>query len=103
MKSSDNKRKQNSDRYYWLKEHGICTSCGSEDAVKGNVLCQACKDRKNGVSREKYKTKYVLLKEQGICIQCKKEKAIQGKARCIACQNRTNELAKRRYALKKEQ
>ena len=37
------------ERYQWLREHGICVSCGVEKAEIGFVRCAKC--------REKYKKK----------------------------------------------
>lgn len=33
---------QHRERYYWYKEHGICVSCGQEEAAPGKVRCEEC-------------------------------------------------------------
>lgn len=43
-------------RRTWLKEHGICVSCGNEDAVEGLTLCQKCREKSNESGR-KYRQK----------------------------------------------
>ena len=35
-------RKANRERYYWWKENGLCTICGSEKAVEGRTQCAGC-------------------------------------------------------------
>ena len=35
---------QSRERYYWYKARGICVRCGQANAVKGQTMCQGCKD-----------------------------------------------------------
>lgn len=43
----EKRRKANRDRYYWLKEHHVCTKCGSAAAQKDRTLCRACAEKLN--------------------------------------------------------
>ena len=41
------KKEYERERYYWLKDHGICVSCCVENAAKGKVLCSKCAKTKS--------------------------------------------------------
>ena len=40
--SKEEKNEQLRQRYYWLKEHHICVSCGQENAIKNHIYCVNC-------------------------------------------------------------
>ena len=73
------------------KAHGICISCGRNDAEIGHVLCKACianaKLRQqcidpDGSKRREYKKQLrESRKAQGLCIECGKP-AWRGRTRC---------------------
>ena len=89
------------ERYYWLKEHGICVECGQEPAYKGLTRCICC--RANAIDaasdykrrhpstpeqleayRVSIKNLYHTRKEAGLCVKCGKP-AQEGKTRCGRC------------------
>lgn len=91
----------------WYKAHGICVSCGQQNAVQGETRCLECKfkyresnsqyyvkhkEELNRKCRDRGKQLYDERKERGICVRCGKRKAQTGKVRCAVC------LAKDRQA-----
>lgn len=86
--------------YYWYKEHGICTRCHAEDAIKGQSLCPECRDKCNAKAKETYterkartrerdkqnsKALYAERKASGICVRCGKRSPQEGKLSCTQC------------------
>lgn len=37
--------------YERRKEQGICTYCGREKSVEGQILCQKCKDKRKKIEK----------------------------------------------------
>lgn len=87
--TSESKRQQEKERYQWYKAHGICVTCGRNEAFNGRVRCPEClemmtlyrikrdsdpvakaKDRAN--ARECVKRLYHQRVSQGLCPQCGK-------------------------------
>lgn len=82
------------ERYVWYKAHGICVSCGQDDAAVGYVRCFGCLEKERNYSRqyrqsdEHRETKKQRdlrrieeRKSKGQCIACNRM-AVQGKIRC---------------------
>lgn len=80
--------------YRWYKAHGICVTCGREDAMIGHVRCFDCLEKERDYSRQycqsdehKAKKKQSDIrrtgerKSKGQCIVCGRM-AVQGKIRC---------------------
>lgn len=80
-----------SDRYYWLKEHGICVNCGCVEAEPNRTMCFDCAERARSRDK-KYRIKkkndnpnylkeraasdrdrYNRHKANGICVRCAKK------------------------------
>lgn len=93
------------ERYYWYKSHGICTSCGANDAWKGHVLCLECRmkaisrreDKPQKLSTEqKYnheqhqKRRREILIAFGVCKVCGKRNAREGRVTCEICSAKYN-------------
>lgn len=112
MKTSEEERKRESDRYYWLKEHGICVKCGHEDARPGRTRCEACAekawsalsyyrskrayDSKLAKDRQYYETHRKEITEkrrrqreeratQGLCPRCGKKLTDSRYKYCLEC------------------
>lgn len=95
------------ERYYWLKEHKICTTCGHEDAFEGHTRCPKCIEKasiasakcwdkkraeynKRGLKRKKELRSE--RKEQHLCTRCGKPLPINQKEfECITCRKKRNE------------
>lgn len=86
--------------YYWYKEHGICTRCHVEDAIKGQTRCANCAEIQREKSKERYqqtkeyhiayskrwsKATYEERKSSGICVRCGKRPPQDGKLSCTQC------------------
>lgn len=72
--SDDKKLKNNNhvkNRYYRLKEQGLCTKCGKRDS-KGKTLCVFCMAKTKKRVQERYREKYGLKSETGKCLRCNK-------------------------------
>ena len=93
------------ERYKWLKEHGICVSCGQRDAFQGHVRCSECIEKNYLASarcwddkskREKYnqqsnksrKEKYEKRKTAGLCVKC--GKPAKNGVYCERCREKRN-------------
>ena len=76
---------RHTERYYWLKSHGICVQCGCENAEKGILKCWRCRANAHdwNVAKRKpqsvekraeyaafYRERYERRAEAGICTQC---------------------------------
>lgn len=99
------------ERYYWLKEHGICVHCGKDNAMINNILCPECAEKhdkstdKCRIRNEEYRIKDVEIykrmadrrEEQGLCRRCGKRPPMAGKKQCIECK-----VARHKRYLQKE-
>ena len=45
MITPDRQHAKNAERYAWYKAHGICVTCGREDAMLGRVRCFDCLEK----------------------------------------------------------
>lgn len=41
-------------RYWWLKEHGICTRCAARDAIEGMTRCAECTAKEKQYQIQRY-------------------------------------------------
>ena len=82
----EEKHKRDSDKYYALKEEGICTYCKREKAAAGKTKCTRClakiRNKRNAKKSDIDRSERVSY---GICYICGKEKVIQGKGVCRKC------------------
>lgn len=80
------KKKRDLDRYYRLKEQGICTYCKHERAAFGKTKCAKCLAKiKNKKKRDKTEIDRSERVAYGICYICGKENIIPGKGVCEKC------------------
>ena len=97
---------QRRERYYWYKEHGICVSCGQEEAAPGKVRCEECAAKEatrrlaayyqqgkaqQAADLQRHKVRYARHKALGRCTDCGKTVST-GKRLCLDCS-----LRRRRY------
>ena len=68
------------ERYHFLKDQGLCVSCGKAPAGK-TVLCDSCYESHRR-SRNEIKE---YRKSKHICTQCGKVEADPGKTICLMC------------------
>ena len=47
-------RINNKDRYYKLKELGICTMCGKRKTKNNKIYCEYCRTKENAKKRKQY-------------------------------------------------
>lgn len=102
---------QRRERYYWYKEHGICVSCGQEDAAPGKVKCEECaakvadrsmaayyrkREERKEAMRRRQRERYVKRRAEGLCADCGK-KASAGKRLCLDCFLRRRRYDKRYF------
>lgn len=100
------------ERYYFLKEHGICVMCGQENAVKGKTRCLYCQSVSNESSLKssrKHRNKEAYnqymreyrrkRKEEGLCQWCGKP-VLNGYA---LCNEHLNKKAAMKNAKRREQ
>lgn len=73
-------------KYYRLKEQGICTYCKHEKAVAGKTKCAKClakiRNKRNENKTEIDRSERVAY---GICYTCGKRKIVPGKGVCKSC------------------
>lgn len=92
------------ERYYWLKEHGICVCCGSEKADKGYTTCLVCRmdirekgDTHSDLHKEKHKRwlkrRRDIMYAFGVCVTCGKRDAEIGSSMCGICKAKAKERA----------
>ena len=80
--------KADRERYYWLKEHGLCTKCGQNYAEAGHVTCKNCykkqrdwvkrTDPDRSKQRAREQARRERLRQAGLCLWCGKQKAVEG-------------------------
>lgn len=79
-------KKNDLDKYYLLKQQGICTYCKHEKAVSGKTKCAKClakirtkrQSKRNDIDRSE-RCSY------GICYICGKNPILPGKGVCAEC------------------
>lgn len=99
-------RQYSKERYKWLKEHRICTRCGSEEAIINSTLCPGCsykswlcdrqyyEEHKQDINRkkvERWKQKAEEWKKLGLCNTCGGKIERSDKKRCNKCISRDAE------------
>lgn len=74
------------DKYYRLKEAGICTYCKHEQAISGKTKCSKClakiRRKRDEKRQELYRSEWVSY---GICYLCGKNPVMKGKGVCEKC------------------
>lgn len=89
-------KKNDLDKYYLLKQQGICTYCKHEKAVSGKTKCAKClakirtkrQSKRNDIDRSE-RCSY------GICYICGKNPILPGKGVCKECyETRTTAIQK---------
>lgn len=100
----EHKKQYSKERYDWLKEHHICTKCGSDDAIERSNFCPECsykhwlyniEYRKNTpaetkkIQNEESRLRHKKLREErraaGLCWQCGNKIEQSNKTRCNKC------------------
>lgn len=79
-------KKKDLDKYYLLKQQGICTYCKHEKAVPGKTKCAKClakirikrQSKRNDIERSERPS-------YGICYICGKNPVLPGKGVCAEC------------------
>lgn len=85
-RNATKEKKRDLDKYYQLKEQGICTYCKHEKAVKGKTKCAKCLAKiRNKRNRNKCDIDRSERVAYGICYICGKNKIIPGKGVCEKC------------------
>ena len=102
---------QRRERYYWYKEHGICVSCGQEDAAPKKVKCEECaakeaarnqtayyrkREERREAMRRRKRELYAKRRAKGLCANCGK-KTSAGKRLCLDCFLRRRRYDKRYF------
>lgn len=95
----EEKHKRDLDKYYALKEKGICTYCKHENAVAGKTKCARClakiRNRRNAKKSDIARSERVSY---GICYICGKENVMEGKGVCEKCyEKRMESISKIMY------
>lgn len=104
-KYSEETRRLNRERYYWLKEHHICVDCAQNEAFHKFVRCPECLDKKKEIYYKNQKQGYATarlriakLKAEGKCISCTKprsEKSVNFCDKCLEQRRRYKRLWER--------
>ncbi len=94
MITGDRQRAKTAERYAWYKAHGICVTCGREDAMLGRVRCFDCLEKgrerckryleigdHKALKKQDNARRAAVRKEKGQCIACARP-AVPGKVRC---------------------
>lgn len=94
-------KRTSKERYYWLKEHRICVSCGHRDAERNSVYCFICREKVRISKRKNYermkrkdklfairqaersRNNYVKAKSAGKCPRC--GKVLPGNSHTVCC------------------
>lgn len=86
QKNLEKQKKRDLDKYYYLKEIGICTYCKHEKAVIGKTKCAKClakiRNKRNANKTDIDRSERVAY---GICYICGKDKIIHGRGVCEKC------------------
>lgn len=97
-------------RYWRLRDSGICTRCGEFESEENSCYCLICKmdererkrvcrenatEQQKAAQRAHNKAREERLRSEGICITCGKRKATEGSCRCERCKARARELGRR--------
>ena len=86
QKHLENLRLNDLDRYYRLKEQGICVYCRKRPSVPGKTKCSFClskiRNRRNERRTNLNRSEWVSF---GICYTCGKNKVIPGHGVCEDC------------------
>lgn len=102
--------------YQERKSHGICTNCGMEAAIAGQILCEQCREirnlkrrkNENGAQkrprrvfaeprdRKKEKAQYAKerrdeFRKKGMCTRCGKYESLPGLKICSSCRLSMNQ------------
>ena len=103
------------DYYHYYKSHGICVTCGQENAAPGRVRCWMClasqreheaiyrertaqseREKWNAIRREEASTLRQKRRENGLCPNCGKDRIDKAYVLCEKCRR-----SAKRYAEKK--
>lgn len=86
QKNREQINKRDLDKYYRLKEQGICTYCKHEKAVEGKTKCAKCLAK---IRYKRNKNKADIERSErvayGLCYICGKQSVIPGKGVCEKC------------------
>lgn len=101
--------------YNYYKSHGICVTCGQENAMPGRVRCWRClasrreheaeyRDRKtaaeqaevNRLRRERDAAKRAERRASGLCPNCGRKRDDEAYALCRACRHSAKRSATRK-------
>jgi hypothetical protein len=64
------------------RQHGICTRCFRQSAVKGGKRCKGCRHSVNATQRRRYERDLL----EGTCTRCHKCPAMPTNNRCAKCE-----------------
>lgn len=85
QENKEEQKKHDLDKYYQLKEQGICTYCKHEKAVAGKTKCAKCSAKiKNRKEQKRQDIRRSERMSYGLCYICG-DKAINGKGVCQKC------------------
>ncbi len=92
----EKEKKRDLDKYYKLKEMGICTYCKREKAVVGKTKCAKClakiRNKRNAKKADIDRSERVSY---GICYICGKDKVMDGRGVCEKCYEKRMESIKK--------
>ena len=95
-RNHESEKKRDLDKYYRLKEQGVCTYCKHEKAVPGKTKCKKCLAK----IKAKWQAKRCEIDRSercsyGICYICGKNPILPGKGVCKECyETRTTAIQK---------
>lgn len=78
------------------KQQGLCTVCGKEQPIKGQLVCWQC----SANNKDFCKAKYESRKKRHICHQCGKP-VDEDRVICPECSTKRNRKQKLTYELRK--
>lgn len=95
-RNHESEKKRDLDKYYRLKEQGVCTYCKHEKAVSGKTKCKKCLAKIK--AKRQAKRCEIDRSERcsyGICYICGKNPILPGKGVCKECyETRTTAIQK---------
>ena len=95
-RNHESEKKRDLDKYYRLKEQGVCTYCKHEKAVSGKTKCKKCLPKIK--AKRQAKRCEIDRSERcsyGICYICGKNPILPGKGVCKECyETRTTAIQK---------